>query len=71
MDRSPEQKLIDIMFSVALTSAEYKWKNREEHMEWVARQLKECGFPTIQMGSSWGVLERSYYDKQTSNKRSI
>lgn len=30
---------------------------REAHMAWVADQLKQCGFETIPMGSSWGVLK--------------
>lgn len=54
-----EQKLIDIMFSVALKSAEYMHgKEHEEVASWVADQLRQCGFPTRQVGSSWGVLER-------------
>lgn len=61
-----EQKLIDIMFEVAQASylmwrtpeerAEYYKNIRDGHMEWVAKQLKECGFPTVPMGASWGVL---------------
>ncbi len=61
-----EQKLIDIVFSVAQTSylmrrtseeqSDYYKSIRDEHMEWVTKQLELCGFPTIQMGSSWGVL---------------
>lgn len=61
-----EQKLIDIIFSVAQASylmrrtleeqSDYYKSIRDEHMEWVAKQLELCGFPTVQMGSSWGVL---------------
>lgn len=28
----------------------------DQIMEWVAHNLKECGFPTRSVGSSWGVL---------------
>lgn len=60
--RSPEQQLIDIMFQVAQRSSSHfpmdaKY-DREKHMAWVATQLRECGFPTIPMGMSWGVLHR-------------
>ena len=61
-----EQKLIDIVFSIAQASylmrrtpeeqSDYYKSIRDEHMEWVAKQLELCGFPTVQMGSSWGVL---------------
>ncbi len=61
-----EQKLIDIMFEVAQASylmrrtleerSDYYNSIRDEHMEWVAKQLEECGFPTVSMGMSWGVL---------------
>jgi hypothetical protein len=66
---SREQKLIDIMFEVA--QASYHWNRdkdgitrylnegeRENHMEWVAEQLRLCGFDTQQMGMSWGVLKK-------------
>lgn len=56
-----EQKLIDIMFDMALTLREstdwLKNADREEVAEWVAYQLRECGFDTQPMGSSWGVLK--------------
>lgn len=68
-NRSREQKLIDIMFEVAQTSALY-WANtfnepneyysggkRERHMEWLADQLRKSGFDTEPMGMSWGVLK--------------
>ena len=66
MTRSNEQKLIDIMFQIAQHSAIY-WSSgpqekyysdkREEHMAWVAEQLRECGFDTQPIGSSWGSLK--------------
>ena len=62
-----EQKLVDIMFEVAQASylmhctpeerAEYYKNGRDEHVEWLAKQLEVAGFPTIQMGMSWGVLQ--------------
>ena len=52
-----EQKLVDIMFEVAqLSATHFHYKSREEHMAWVAKQLKECGFETTPCGMSWGML---------------
>ena len=55
-----EQKLVDIMFQIAAVTLEnserFKGIGHEKHMEWVAEQLKNCGFPTKPIGSSWGVL---------------
>lgn len=65
MNRSNEQKLIDIMFSIAQYSAEnwsspdYYGEHQEKHMEWVAQQLRACGFDTKPVGSTWGVLQNS------------
>jgi hypothetical protein len=57
-DRSPEQKLIDIMFEIAQVSAIHMHgKPREEICAWVADQLRKIGFPTTPCGISWGVLE--------------
>ena len=65
-DRSPEQRLIDIMFEIAQVSAtyfgcsdgrQYRSEKREEHMQWVADQLRENGFDTEPRGLSWGVLK--------------
>lgn len=61
-----EQELIDIMFQVAQFSAIYHgakseseyFERRDEHMEWVAKQLRGCGFDTVPMGASWGVLKK-------------
>lgn len=56
--RSKEQDLIDIMFQVALVSAEYMHgKSREEIAAWVAKQLRECGYDTEPIGASWGLLK--------------
>lgn len=55
-----EQKLIDITFQIALAmwscSNWFKNKTEEEVCDWVREQLKECGFNTVPLGSSWGVL---------------
>ena len=55
-----EQKLIDIIFQIALTmwscSNWFESKTQEEVCDWVREQLKECGFNTVPLGSSWGVL---------------
>lgn len=56
-----EQKLIDIMFEMALTmhshSDHFKTQTREQVAEWVAGQLRSCGFDTAPCGSSWAVLK--------------
>jgi PIN domain nuclease of toxin-antitoxin system len=58
--KAQEQKLVDIMFEVALTISDKKLKlykkTNEEKAEWVADQLRKCGFNTMPCGSSWGVL---------------
>jgi len=55
---SREQQLVDIMFQVALMCAErMHGKSNEEIAEWVARQLRECGFDTEARGASWGMLK--------------
>lgn len=53
------QKLVDIAFQlvgIASTNPILLKKNHHERMEWVAEQLRHCGFPTKPMGASWGVL---------------
>lgn len=58
-----EQKLIDLCFSLVLHYRTYqdnglmKAKTQEEVAEWVAYNLRECGFPTTPIGMSWGVLQ--------------
>lgn len=55
---SREQQLVDIMFQVAIMCAErMHGKTNEEIAEWVARQLRECGFDTSPCGASWGMLK--------------
>lgn len=63
MDRNSNQKLIDIMFQCVLLRhdpqyrAHFDAKTQEEMAEWVAHQLRECGFDTSPCGMSWGVLK--------------
>lgn len=55
-----KQKLIDIMFEVALmihNHPSFIGKDNEYICTWVRRQLKLCGFKTEPCGSSWGVLK--------------
>lgn len=59
-----EQELIDICFQLVLTCLDKKYvKNfikmsQEQKAEWVATQLKGCGFPTHPCGASWGILDK-------------
>lgn len=58
-EKPEQQKLIDIMFSMvySITQDQPNWRpDRDEAMAWVAHNLKECGFPTHPVGSSWGCL---------------
>lgn len=63
--RSREQKLIDIMFEIGIMTHSdtpegdhLRGLDRDTYAEWIRHNLKECGFPTILMGMSWGVLEK-------------
>jgi len=71
MDKN-NQKLIDIVFSVALTLHgnfnEFKNMKNEEIASWISKQLKDCGFETEPCGSSWGVLKKI---DNTSTKEEI
>lgn len=52
-----EQKLVDIAFQLAIVGAQHlNGKSSDEVAKWAATQLEECGFPTVPMGMSWGVL---------------
>lgn len=58
-----EQKLIDLCFQLILfatsdhCSFEFKNKPNPEKAQWVANQLKRCGFNTVPVGYSWGILK--------------
>lgn len=62
--REIAQKLINICFSCVLYATDercFKVKYAESDeikAEWVARQLRGCGFDTEPMGMSWGVLKK-------------
>ena len=54
-----EQELVDICFSLAMAvnrNESFRNLSNPELAEWVAEQLKGCGFETRPMGMSWGVL---------------
>lgn len=57
------QKLIDIVFEIALTMKEntdwVKDSTNEEIAQWVSKQLLSCGYQTVPMGASWGILKKS------------
>jgi hypothetical protein len=56
-----EQKLIDLCFEIGLTISDpkhnFQKKRIEERGEWIAKQLRACGFDTQPIGASWGVLK--------------
>lgn len=54
------QKLVDLCFDLVLTATSdhvFCAKSGEEKAQWVADKLKECGFSTTPVGSSWGYLD--------------
>jgi len=57
-----ENKLVDLCFSMVGTASDPKNQKQfgamthDQRMAWVAKQLKECGFPTIPIGSTWGRI---------------
>lgn len=53
--REIAQKLIDICFLCGLTSFS---GSMQEKAEWIARQLRLCGFDTKPVGASWGILDK-------------
>jgi hypothetical protein len=62
MSTPREQKLVDIMFEIAFmihSNSAFKGKSQNEIQiaAYVADQLKQCGFETQPMGSSYGVLK--------------
>ena len=60
INKSNEQKLVDLCFEIGLMISDKKYKlyekTNEEKAEWIAHQLNECGFKTMPCGMSWGVL---------------
>ena len=61
MDNTREQKLVDVTFAVALlmkkNARKFEKQSDIEVAEWVAKQLKDNGFATDPVGSSFGVLK--------------
>lgn len=58
MGTAREQKLIDILFEIALRSRDMGEVSVGDHTEWIRTQLRECGFPCIPVGMSHGVLQK-------------
>jgi hypothetical protein len=60
---SNTQKLIDIAFEIALTMKQnIDWVEKstdEDITQWVSKQLSECGYQTIPLGISYGILKKS------------
>jgi len=56
-----DQRLVDICFEIGLLISDQRYdlytKSKEEKAEWIAKQLRICGFDTQPMGSSWGKLK--------------
>lgn len=73
MRESREQKLIDLCFAVGMHlhigRKHWNGKSREDVADWIADQLKSCGFPTKPVGMSWGVLERESEDSRIKKIR--
>jgi len=73
-ERQQKQSLVDICFSLPITlhynNSYFKDKDQEFVAEWVRRQLAECGFPTVPIGSSHGVLLKSEKAKMQAMQRS-
>jgi len=59
--KSRIQRLIDICFEIGLVISDPKLdlykKTNDEKGEWIANQLRQCGFDTDPCGASWGVLK--------------
>lgn len=54
-----KQTLVDCCFSLAMHAAKsMHGRSTEDIAKWVAGQLDACGFNTVPMGCSWGVLTR-------------
>ena len=48
------------MFQIGLmihNNSYFKNKNNEEVCAWIRSQLEQCGFKTVPLGSSWGILK--------------
>ena len=56
-----EQLLVDVCFQIGLLMSNPKYDfvkmSDGEKAEYIAKQLRDCGFDTHSCGSSWGVLK--------------
>jgi hypothetical protein len=56
------QKLIDVCFEIGLVISDPKHdfgkQTQEQRADWIAKQLRGCGFDTSPCGGSWGVLKK-------------
>ena len=56
-----EQELVDICFSIGILMSDLQYDfikmDNEQKAEYIAKQLRECGFDTQPCGASWGVLK--------------
>lgn len=62
MNRKDVQKIIDILFEVAMmgygkNSNHCHFKTREEYAKWISKQLNESGFEGESVGSNWHYLK--------------
>ena len=58
--KTREQKLIDICFDLVITATsnpKFCALSNEEKARWVSRSLELCGFKTVPVGASWGILQ--------------
>jgi hypothetical protein len=66
MSEEENQKLINLMFESVLAATEdpkFCKKPRGERMAWVANNLRDIGYDTHPIGSSWGVLVNEEFRK--------
>lgn len=60
-NKKEQQELINILFQIAsATKIEPSIKKMKypQYMEWVAEQLRKCGYDTAPCGMSWGILKK-------------
>ncbi len=66
-----EQDLVDLIFQFVLAvsspehAAKFAEKSVEDRVAWVAKQLRSCGFDTVPIGASWGILRKHLRDAQS------
>ena len=61
-----EQKLVDICFQIGITinnNERFQKMSVPEVADWIAKQLRGCGFDTYPCGASWGVLKNDWSTK--------